>query len=57
MSPIYRDARETLAALAQQCRTVQEYTALIWLARYPHTTPAASTGWPVKRNGHINERG
>ena len=51
MTPIYRDARDTLAALAGQCRTVQEYTALIWLARYPQTTPApAKTGWPVKHS-------
>lgn len=58
MTPVYRDARETLAALAGQCRTAQEYTALIWLARYPHATPAPSpTGWPVKRNGHINDGG
>jgi len=57
MSQYYKDARETLAALAQQCRTIEEYTALVWAQRYPHPTPAASTGWPVKRNGHINDGG
>ena len=50
MSQYYKDARDTLAALAGQCRTPSEYTTLIWSQRYPHPTPAPSkTGWPVKR--------
>ena len=48
MSPVYLDARETLAALAQQCRTPSEYTALIWAQRYPSPSQRPSrTGWPI----------
>ena len=48
MSQYYKDARATLAALAEGYSR-DEYINLIWAQRYPHTTPAASTGWPVKR--------
>ena len=56
MSQYYKDARATLAALAEGYSR-DEYINLIWAQRYPHTTPAASAGWPVKRNGHINDGG
>ena len=40
-------ARIALAELAQG-RTQDEYIALVWAQRYPHPSPAASTGWPFK---------
>jgi hypothetical protein len=39
------DARAALAEMAQG-RTQDEYVALVWAQRYPHPSPAASTGWP-----------
>jgi len=49
MSPYYKDARETLAALAEGCSR-DEYVSMVWANRYPHPTPApAKAGWPVLR--------
>ena len=42
-------ARIALAELAQG-RTQDEYIALVWSQRYPHASPAASTGWPFKHS-------
>jgi hypothetical protein len=44
---IEASAREALAEMAQG-RTQDEYVALVWSQRYPHASPAASTGWPYR---------
>ena len=41
------NARAALAEMAQG-RTQDDYISLVWAQRYPHPSPAASTGWPVK---------
>jgi len=47
-------ARIALAELAQG-RTQDEYIALVWAQRYPHPSPAASTGWPFKPSCGIEQ--
>lgn len=41
----HETSRAALAEMAQG-RTQEDYIALIWSQRYPHPSPAASTGWP-----------
>jgi hypothetical protein len=47
-------AREALAEM-RQGRTQDEYIALVWASRYPHTSPAASGGWPYQPSAGIEQ--
>ena len=40
-------ARIALAELAEG-RTQDDYISLVWAQRYPHPSPASSSGWPFK---------
>ena len=44
---IESSARIALAELAEG-RTQDDYVSLVWAQRYPHPSPASSTGWPFK---------
>ena len=52
---IESSARAALAEMAHG-RTQDEYIALVWAQRYPHPSPAASTGWPVKHSTGVIEQ-
>ena len=47
-------ARAALAELAEG-RTLEDYITLVWAQRYPHPSPAASTGWPFKHSTGIEQ--
>jgi hypothetical protein len=40
-------ARAYLLELAQ-ISSPEDYISLIWASRYPHPSPASSSGWPFK---------
>ena len=40
-------ARIALSELADG-RTLDDYVSLVWAQRYPHPSPASSSGWPFK---------
>ena len=48
-------ARIALAELAEG-RTQDDYVSLVWAQRYPHPSPAASTGWPFKHSTGVIEQ-
>ena len=41
-------ARAALLELAEVSKTHEDYITLVWAQRYPHPSPAASTGWPYR---------
>ena len=44
---IESSARAYLLELAEG-RTQDDYVSLVWAQRYPHPSPASSSGWPFK---------
>ena len=44
---MHETSRAALAEMAQG-RTQADYISLIWASRYPHPSPASSSGWPFK---------
>lgn len=48
-------ARAYLLELAE-ISSPEDYISLIWASRYPHPSPAASTGWPFKHSCGVIEQ-
>ena len=51
---MHETSRAALAEMAQG-RTQDEYIALVWASRYPHTMPASSPGWPYAPSAGVEQ--
>ena len=51
---MHETSRAALAEMAQG-RTLDEYIALVWASRYPHTMPASSPGWPYAPSAGVEQ--